>query len=166
MAVTVIKGGLETTVQDYPGRKGAFGMGFPPSGPIDHWSFRFANILAGNAPGAAALECAFIGPTLRFEQDAVIALTGADMRATLDGDSVPLWQSIGVGAGADALAGVRHHRRPHLHRIRRRHRRGALPRLPRDLRHWCLRRARRRRAEGGGRPSRSAPPTTPRPAGG
>ena len=33
MAVTVIKGGLETTVQDYPGRKGAFGMGFPPSGP-------------------------------------------------------------------------------------------------------------------------------------
>ena len=52
MAVTVIKGGLETTVQDYPGRKGAFGMGFPPSGPIDHWSFRLANILVGNAPGA------------------------------------------------------------------------------------------------------------------
>ena len=69
MAVTVIKGGLETTVQDYPGRKGAFGMGFPPSGPIDHWSFRLANILVGNAPGAAALECAFIGPVLHFEQD-------------------------------------------------------------------------------------------------
>ena len=99
MAVTVIKGGLETTVQDYPGRKGAFGMGFPPSGPIDHWSFRLANVLVGNAPGAAALECAFIGPTLRFEQNAVIALTGADMRATLDGNPVSLWESISVTAG-------------------------------------------------------------------
>ena len=98
MSVTVIKGGLETTVQDYPGRKGAFGMGFPPSGPIDHWSFRLANILAGNPPGAAALECAFIGPALRFERDTVIALTGADMQATLDGDSVPLWESVRVRA--------------------------------------------------------------------
>ena len=99
MTVTVIKGGLETTVQDWPGRKGAFGMGFPPSGPIDHWSFRLANVLVGNPPGAAALECAFIGPTLRFEQDRVIALTGADMKATLDGAPAPLWESIAVHAG-------------------------------------------------------------------
>ena len=105
MAVTVIKGGLETTVQDYPGRKGAFGMGFPPSGPIDHWSFRLANILVGNAPGAAALECAFIGPTLRFERDMVIALTGADMKATLDGDAVPLWESVRVRTGQTLALG-------------------------------------------------------------
>ena len=105
MAVTVIKGGLETTVQDYPGRKGAFGMGFPPSGPIDHWSFRLANVLAGNAPGRAALECAFIGPVLRFERDAVVALTGADMRATLDGEPVALWESVGVRAGQTLALG-------------------------------------------------------------
>ena len=105
MAVTVIKGGLETTVQDYPGRKGAFGMGFPPSGPIDHWSFRLANILVGNAPGAAALECAFIGPVLRFERDMVIALTGADMKATLDGDAVPLWESARVRTGQTLALG-------------------------------------------------------------
>ena len=105
MAVTVIKGGLETTVQDYPGRKGAFGMGFPPSGPIDHWSFRLANVLAGNAPGTAALECAFIGPVLRFERDAVIALTGADMQATLDGEPVALWESVGVRAGQTLALG-------------------------------------------------------------
>ena len=112
MAVTVIKGGLETTVQDYPGRKGAFGMGFPPSGPIDHWSFRLANILVGNQPGAAALECAFIGPTLRFDNDTVIALTGADMKATLDGTPAPLWESVAVAAGqtlalASAVTGAR-----------------------------------------------------------
>ena len=105
MAVTVIKVGLETTVQDYPGRKGAFGMGFPPSGPIDHWSFRLANILVGNAPGAAALECAFIGPVLRFERDTVIALTGADMKATLDGDAVPLWESVRVRTGQTLALG-------------------------------------------------------------
>ena len=72
--IEVLKPGLETCVQDYPGRKGAFGMGFPPSGPIDHWSFRLANILVGNEPGAAALECQFIGPILKFQRDAIIAL--------------------------------------------------------------------------------------------
>ncbi len=99
MGATVLKGGLESTVQDYPGRKGAFGMGFPPSGPIDHWSFRLANILVGNPPGAAALECAFIGPSLRFERDTVFALTGADMTATLDDAPVPLWESIAARPG-------------------------------------------------------------------
>ncbi len=105
MAVRVVKPGLETTVQDYPGRKGAFGMGFPPSGPIDAWSFRLANLLVGNAPGAAALECAFIGPTLIFESDRVIALTGGDMGATLDGDPVPRWESIAVAAGQTLALG-------------------------------------------------------------
>ena len=77
MAVTVIKGGLETTVQDYPGRKGAFGMGFPPSGPIDHWSFRLANVLAGNAPGAAA-SMPFIRPALRVRTRFRVAAHSAD----------------------------------------------------------------------------------------
>lgn len=99
MGATVLKAGLEDTVQDYPGRKGAFGMGFPPSGPIDHWSFRLANLLVGNPPGAAALECAFIGPTLRFDRDTTVALTGADMQATLDDAPVPLWKSLAVRAG-------------------------------------------------------------------
>ena len=110
--IEVLKPGLETCVQDYPGRKGAFGMGFPPSGPVDHWSFRLANILVGNAPGAAALECQFIGPALKFKAPAVIALCGGDMAAKLDGAPVPLWQSIAVNAGqilalASALTGAR-----------------------------------------------------------
>lgn len=97
--IEVLKPGLETCVQDYPGRKGAFGMGFPPSGPIDHWSFRLANILVGNEPGAAALECQFIGPALKFTTSAVVSLCGSDMAATLDGARVPLWQSVAVSAG-------------------------------------------------------------------
>ena len=110
--IEVLKPGLETCVQDYPGRKGAFGMGFPPSGPVDHWSFRLANILVGNAPGEAALECQFIGPTLRFDAATVIALCGGDMAAKLDSVPVPLWHSIAVSAGqvlelGSALTGAR-----------------------------------------------------------
>ena len=95
----VLKAGLETCVQDYPGRKGAFGMGFPPSGPIDHWSFRLANVLVGNAPGAAALECQFIGPALKFKAATVFAIYGADMAAKLDGAPVPHWQSACPASG-------------------------------------------------------------------
>ena len=51
--IKVLKAGLETSIQDYPGRIGYWNQGFPPSGPMDSWSFRMANVLVGNAPGAA-----------------------------------------------------------------------------------------------------------------
>ena len=95
----VIKAGLETSIQDWPGRIGFWNKGFPPSGPMDSWSFRLANLLVGNAPGEAGLECQFLGPTLRFACDTVIALTGADMQAKLDERPCPLWESIAVRAG-------------------------------------------------------------------
>lgn len=95
----VIKPGLETSVQDWPGRIGFWNQGFPPSGPMDSWSFRLANVLVGNAPGAAGLECQFLGPTLKFQRDGVVAVTGADMQAALDGEPLPMWQSVAVKAG-------------------------------------------------------------------
>ena len=94
--VKVIKKGLETSVQDYPGRIGTLNLGFPPSGPMDSWSFRLANVLVGNEPGAAALECQFMGPTLKFNSDRVIAITGADMSPKINGTPVPLWESLEV----------------------------------------------------------------------
>jgi 5-oxoprolinase (ATP-hydrolysing) subunit C len=95
----VLKPGLETSVQDFPGRIGYWNQGFPPSGPMDSWSFRLANVLVGNAPGAAGLECQYIGPTLKFQSDTVVAITGADMAAKLDDQPVPLWRSVAVRAG-------------------------------------------------------------------
>jgi urea carboxylase len=92
--VKVIKKGLETSVQDYPGRIGTLNLGFPPSGPMDSWSFRLANVLVGNEPGTAALECQFMGPTLKFNSDRVIAITGADMSPKIDDAPVPLWESL------------------------------------------------------------------------
>ena len=94
----VIKKGLETSIQDYPGRIGSLNQGFPPSGPMDSWSFRLANVLVENEPGAAALECQFMGPTLKFNSNRIIAITGADMSPKLDGNLIPLWESVEVKA--------------------------------------------------------------------
>ncbi len=94
--VQVIKKGLETSVQDYPGRIGTLNQGFPSSGPMDSWSFRLANVLVENDPGTAALECQFMGPTLKFNSDRIIAITGADMSPKIDGKAVPLWESLEI----------------------------------------------------------------------
>jgi len=94
--VQVIKKGLETSVQDYPGRIGTLNLGFPPSGPMDSWSFRLANVLVENEPGAAALECQFLGPTLKLNSDRIIAITGAYMSPKINGTTVPLWESLEV----------------------------------------------------------------------
>lgn len=95
----VVKHGLETTVQELPGRIGFWEQGFPPSGPADAWSFRLANLLVGNHRDTAALEWQFIGPTLRFHRDCEVALTGAEVVAKLDDAVVPMWQTVYVRAG-------------------------------------------------------------------
>jgi urea carboxylase len=95
----VVKSGLETSVQDLPGRIGYWAQGFPPSGPVDIWSFRLANLLVGNDRNAAALECQFLGPTLRFVRAGVIALAGADMGATLNGGPAAMWRTLAVKPG-------------------------------------------------------------------
>jgi urea carboxylase len=95
----VLKSGLETSIQELPGRIGFWEQGFPPSGPVDAWSFRLANLLVGNDRDAAALECQFIGPTLRIQSAARIAITGADMTPTLDGAPIAAWTTILVKPG-------------------------------------------------------------------
>lgn len=95
----VVEPGLETCVQELPGRIGYWEQGFPPSGPADAWSLRLANLLVGNDRDAAALECQFLGPTLRFLEDGAVAMTGAEMMPRLDGEPVALWQTVPVRRG-------------------------------------------------------------------
>jgi biotin-dependent carboxylase-like uncharacterized protein len=97
--IEVVQPGLETCVQDYPGRIGFWNQGFPPSGPMDSWSFRLGNLLVGNDAGAAGLECQFVGPTLRFQEDSIIAVCGADMQPKIDGTPCPMWESVAVKGG-------------------------------------------------------------------
>lgn len=75
-ALRVVAPGLMTTLQDL-GRPGYQRLGIPVSGALDAVSLRAANLLAGNAPGAGALEIAYQGPTLAVEADSVrIAYAG------------------------------------------------------------------------------------------
>jgi antagonist of KipI len=76
VAITVVKPGLFTTIQDL-GRPGHRAAGVPLSGAADPVSLRLANRLVGNPATAAALEITLLGPDLRFERDAVVALAGA-----------------------------------------------------------------------------------------
>ncbi len=81
--LTVLKPGLLTTIQDL-GRWGSQDCGVPVAGPMDTVSHRVANAAVGNPQEAATLEITLLGPELRFEQDAVFAITGADLQAALD----------------------------------------------------------------------------------
>jgi urea carboxylase len=99
-AIEVLEGGTQSTIQDYPGRIGYWNVGVPPSGPMDHLSFRIANRLVGNPEGASAIEFATMGGRLKFHTDALIALTGADMGAKLEGKPIGRWQAIEVKAGS------------------------------------------------------------------
>jgi KipI family sensor histidine kinase inhibitor len=82
--LTVLTPGLFTTVQD-SGRWGHQHEGVPVSGPMDVTSHRLANAAVGNAAGSATLEATIVGPELRFEQAASVAVAGADLGVTLDG---------------------------------------------------------------------------------
>jgi len=98
--VEVLQPGTQSTVQDWPGRLHHWDVGVPPSGPMDALACRIANRLLGNSEHAATLELTVTGPTLKFGCDARIALTGAHMRASLDGAPVEYWRSIPVVAGS------------------------------------------------------------------
>ncbi|MBS1828530.1 MAG: urea carboxylase [Acidobacteria bacterium] len=97
--IDVLAPGVQTTVQDYPGRVGYWEIGVPPSGAMDPLALRIANLLVGNDASAAGLEITLSGPTLRFNADSVIALTGAVMNAELDGVAVEFWKPVTVKAG-------------------------------------------------------------------
>ncbi|WP_122367315.1 urea carboxylase [Pseudomonas coronafaciens] len=102
----VLSGGTQTTVQDYPGRQGYWAVGVPPSGPMDSRALRQGNLLLGNAEGCAALEITMSGPLLRFNTDAVLAVTGAHIPITLDGEPCAMNTALLVRAGSTLALGT------------------------------------------------------------
>jgi antagonist of KipI len=99
VSVRVIAGGLQTTVQDL-GRPSSQRQGVPAGGAMDRTALRAGNILVGNDEGAAGLEAALIGPTLAFDRPTLIAITGADLVATVEHEPLPAWHAALVQAGA------------------------------------------------------------------
>ncbi|WP_321942392.1 5-oxoprolinase/urea amidolyase family protein [Paraburkholderia tropica] len=98
--VDVLDGGVQTTVQQTPGRLGYWDVGVPPSGPMDDRSFTLANALLGNAADAAGLEFTMVGATLRFNCETLFVLGGAPLAASLDGAPVAFWQVVRARAGS------------------------------------------------------------------
>ncbi|WP_042461071.1 5-oxoprolinase subunit C family protein [Neobacillus dielmonensis] len=89
----VTKPGLQTTVQDL-GRFGYQQYGISPSGAMDPYSMKIANILVGNDPVEAVLETAFLGPDLVAKSDMVVSICGGEFSLTVDGNTTPMWKSF------------------------------------------------------------------------
>ncbi|WP_373446988.1 biotin-dependent carboxyltransferase family protein [Saccharibacillus sp. O23] len=97
--ITVLKPGLLTTLQDL-GRPGFQQYGVTPGGAMDAYALRAANLMVGNGESEAALEITLAGPTLRFERETLIALTGADLAPSIGGEALPMWRPVRIRAGA------------------------------------------------------------------
>jgi biotin-dependent carboxylase-like uncharacterized protein len=98
-AIEVVKPGLATSVQD-TGRQGYYHVGIPPSGALDQYALRAANLLVGNPESAAALECTLLGPQLLFHVDALIAVTGAEMQPKIDREAQACNVALRIKAGS------------------------------------------------------------------
>lgn len=104
-AFKILTPGLLTTVQDY-GRIGYQKYGFSVSGVMDRASYAYANALVGNPVGAAVLECTMLGPSFKAQADMVIAVTGADMQPTKNGQPMPMNEAVKVKCGDEIALGM------------------------------------------------------------
>ncbi|MDQ0729939.1 urea carboxylase [Arthrobacter sp. B1I2] len=104
--ITVGRPGLQTSVQDWPGRTGLWQIGVPPSGPMDDLSFRLGNTALGNPEGAPGLEFTMTGPSLAFTHATTVCVTGADVAVTVDGMELPAWTPVTIPAGGTLDVGT------------------------------------------------------------
>ena len=96
--VEVLHPGLFSSIQD-KGRFGFMGYGVPVSGPMDSYAAKMANLLLKNPENSAVMEITQMGPKLRFSETAVIAITGANLSPTVNGEAVENNQLIVINAG-------------------------------------------------------------------
>jgi antagonist of KipI len=88
----VLSPGFLTTVQDL-GRFGWAHFGISASGAAEPFSFRAANLIAGNAENAPTLEMTLTGGEFVFERDTIVVATGSDFSSP-----IPLWQAVEIAA--------------------------------------------------------------------
>ncbi|WP_280432901.1 biotin-dependent carboxyltransferase family protein [Nocardia brasiliensis] len=103
--VTVETAGAHTLVQAL-GRDGYYAMGLPPSGALDQFSHRCANLLVGNHPSAATLEVTMVGPALRCDAPTHVAVTGGDVPVWIDGVLQENWTTLRVASGRTLTVGT------------------------------------------------------------
>ena len=97
MGIQIINGGFLTTIQDM-GRYGYQETGMSVSGVMDTRAASLANILVGNDTNEAVIEITMMGPTMKFTEDEIIAVTGGDLGAKIDGKPVERYRAVLVKA--------------------------------------------------------------------
>jgi biotin-dependent carboxylase-like uncharacterized protein len=90
-----IKPGMFTTIQDL-GRYGHLKYGVPISGAMDPYSMIMANLLVENNPNDSCIEMTLIGPELTVLRKTQIAITGGNLSPKINGENVPMWQTIAL----------------------------------------------------------------------
>lgn len=105
MSLEVLAPGLLSTVQD-TGRDGVRALGVSTGGAVDRYACEVANRLVGNPAGAAVLEFTMHGPVLRLGRAARVAVCGATIDATADGEALPGWRPALLPAGTELAFGA------------------------------------------------------------
>jgi len=105
VSIVVIKPGMQTTIQSGP-RVGSRHLGVPASGAADLLSLALANKLAGNAWDAPALETTLIGPTMLFDTDCTVAVTGAEVPLSINGQTAELHHLLEISKGDELAVGT------------------------------------------------------------
>ena len=95
----IIQPGMLSTIQDR-GRYGYQRFGMPTAGAMDTFALRAANALLGNDDNAACIEATVLGPRIELLADTRIAITGSNVSPRLDGEPIPMWQSVIVKEGS------------------------------------------------------------------
>jgi len=91
-AIEVLAPGPLTTTQDL-GRFGYGRYGVPPSGALDTFSLRAANLLVGNPENEACLEITTFGSRIKALRDVAIAVTGGDLKPFCNDTPFSMWTS-------------------------------------------------------------------------
>ena len=90
--IEILSPGLQTTVQDL-GRHGFGRFGVAPSGALDAFALRVANLLVDNPEDATGLETLLMGLRIQALADMTIAVTGANLQPLIDKRPLPMWRS-------------------------------------------------------------------------
>ena len=105
MGIKFLNGGFLTTIQDM-GRTGYQESGMSVSGVMDQRSAALANILVGNDENEGVMEVTLMGPMAEFTADNIIAVTGANLGAKLNGKELPMYQAVQVHKGDSERIGL------------------------------------------------------------
>jgi antagonist of KipI len=99
-ALKIVKPGTLATIQD-AGRPGLRRYGIPPSGAMDQFSYRLANLLLGRSKQAtaAAIEITLGGFIAEALAPLMVAIGGGNLSPQLNNQPAPMWTTLSIERG-------------------------------------------------------------------